>query len=197
MKNHLSFELNEDGRLALTIKTANHTDLIVAFSVALALHLLAFLLFHVDLAHFLTTTSPTPTLIVSADPSLPLVESELEEKLPIPPFLIVPPPPLPSLTLNQPHPFFDLSAYELDSKTARYLFSGGATLLNELKPLCTLKTCKAKLTFKIDNSGKIYWVNWHESTQDPKLDQEILGQLKTAKIASPSSSGIIEVEFIP
>lgn len=198
----LKFEHNNE-KLKLTVK--NRTKILTkefafALSIAFLVHFLAITLFHIDLGLFSTTREYPAALVQTSDIS-PIDSNDQENPLTIPSFLVVSPEYHPSIyeINSSPHQTsFDLSGLEVASLnqpgSSHYYLSSGNSFEKEPAPLQSKKICKAKLEFKTVN-GKIFWLDWLESTQDRKLDYQIVEALKKAELNPIASHGLIEIEF--
>lgn len=212
MKLHLQ---KKSGGVELTIKSRPPfftKDLMIAFVLALLLHLSAFFLFHIDLNSFFSSKN-SPSLLVTSDFTTKTYLDSQEESTKIPsilkinssqfpshtPFAID----LPSQKIALSSSPIDLSGFDLKvgPKKSRFYISRGHSFAEHPESLFSKKLCRAALEFKASTkTGEIFWVRWLESTQNPQLDCEILSRIKNARIQPFSDSGIalsgiIEVEF--
>lgn len=212
----LKFEQRKNSKLKLTVK--NRTKILTkefafALSIAFFVHLLAFTLFHIDLGLFSTTHEYPTAFVQGSDISAPIDSIDQEKPVIIPSFLTIATlnsPEYPSLITPGEMAFqsqgaaFDLSGLEIASLNqpgiSHFNISCGNAFQTEPAPIQSKKLCRAKLEFKATkDTGKIFWIDWIESTQDRKLDYQIQEALKTAvlqKTDDPiASHGIIEIEF--
>lgn len=212
----LKFELRKNSKIKLTVK--NRTKILTkefafALSVAFFVHFLAFFLFHIDLGLFSTTHEYPTAFVQGSDISAPIDTADHDKPLSVPPYLIFSKqntPKYPSLiqsseiALASHETTFDLSYLDLDSmnqsRISHFYLSNGHSFLKEPTRIHSKKLCRGKLEFKASKaSGKIFWLDWLESTGDRKLDDQIQAALKTAQLAETldpvASHGIIEVEF--
>ena len=211
----LKLDFKKNAKLKLTVKNRTKIltkDFIFALSIAFLVHFLAFTLFHIDLGLFSTTTE-YPTAIVQTHDSSLLIDSSNQESKPlrVPSFLIFSKqhaPNYPSLIHSNEivfhKPTLDLAHLELDTfnqaRISHFYISHGNTFQKEPTPLKSKNFCRAKVEFKASpTSGKIFWLDWIESTGDRKLDYQIQEVLKTTPIQKTlepiASHGTIEIEF--
>lgn len=212
----LKFELKKNSKLKLTVK--NRTKILTkefafALSIAFFVHFLAFTLFHIDLGLFSTTHEYPTAIVQGSDLISPIEATDQEKPLIIPPFLVFPKqsaPEYPSLMYSNEiafasyEPTFDLSHLDLGSLnlpgSSHFFLSCGNTFQKEPDTIQSKNQCRAKLDFKaIPSTGKIFWLDWVESTGNPKLDYQIQESLKTAELNKShepiASHGTIEIEF--
>lgn len=206
----LRLETDKNSKVHLTINSRTSLwtkDFLIALGIALLTHIAALTLFSVELGSFLNLNEKPVTFLVSADTMAPITSEHGDEIAEIPPFLI-----LKNLknvdreeiSFSVPSPKFDLSNLDLSDFNhpgfSYFTISQGPTFAKEPTQLQSKKICKAKLEFKAESrTGQIFWLNFIESSGDIKLDQQILNELKSAKIQSNSKTiafhGVIEVEF--
>lgn len=211
----LKLEFKKNTKLKLSVKNRTKIftkDFVFALSIAFLVHFFAFTLFHIDLGLFSTTTEYPTAIVQPSDPSLFIDSSHQESKpLPIPSFLVFSKqqtPNYPSLIHSNKialhEPSFDLAHLELDALShlnlSHFHLSCGNTFQKAPTALQSKNICRAKLAFKASPiSGKIFWLDWIESTGDRKLDYQIQEVLKASQIQKThmpiASHGIIEIEF--
>lgn len=213
----LKLEHKKNSKLKLTVKNRTKIltkDFVFALSIAFFVHFLAFTLFHIDLGLFSTTHEYPIAFVQASDPSAPIDAADLDGKpLAIPSFLAITArsaPEYPSLTpsseiaFNSHKTSFDLDGLEIallnQPSSSRFYLSGGNSFQTEPIALKSKNLCRAKLAFKANpDNGKIFWLDWVESTGDHKLDYQIQEALKQAQLKRTdepiASHGTIEIEF--
>jgi hypothetical protein len=212
----LKFELRKNSKLKLTVK--NRTRILTkefafALSIAFLVHFLAFTLFHIDLGLFSTTHEYPTAIVQGSDLSSPIDSIDQEKPLSIPSFLVFTKqsaPEYPALLYSNEiaftsyEPTFDLSHLDIASLNrpgaSHFFLSCGNTFQKEPDTIQSKNQCRAKLEFKaIPSTGKIFWLDWVESTGSAKLDYQIQEALKTAELNKSNepiaSHGTIEIEF--
>lgn len=204
----------ENNQLAFTLKRRAHLwtkDFFLALTAAFLFHILALVVFHIDLKTFLNSKSASPTLVVSSEygPEVTFSDEEnLMQKLPA--YLIIPREKTPDFSSYRELPKMafppssELVEPEWDiapkATVSRFYLARGHEFLKEPPSIQAQKIGKAILEFKADSSsGIIFWIHFLESTKDHKLDQQIVEALKQARLkpsfSELASDGIIEVEF--
>lgn len=220
----MGLKLNlKKNQIHFTIKRRNKLwtkEFLIGLGLAAFFHLMGFTLFHIDLKGFLNPDVHSIALPVSSDLQNAAISflDEEEKELEFPSYLHIPRVVFPlssSITPKRPSDEITLTASIqspmllgglelgplLTSSQAEYHLSKGHAFVKAPKSLKASKICRAKLEFKAESkTGQIFWADFIESTQDKRLDYQIIEAIKEARILSSTrdfpSEGIIEVEFL-
>lgn len=214
----LRLQRTKDAKIHLTVRSQSGLftkEFSLACFIALALHLSAFFLFKIDLGAFLSKADWPKTLEAFSDPYSSEITAFEEDPFPdsFPSFLKmqIPSPSLPAYISEPQEKAHLTSAYDLtglEQETthkkphkSHFSLSHGYLFLNAPTQLFSDRKCHARLAFRASSTtGKIYYLDWIESTHNPKLDQKIIESLKAALLKPEESpltlQGIIEIEFL-
>lgn len=194
-------------RIFLSVKPKTYSkDLILAFFIALSLHLTAFTLFQIDLGTFFSLeTSPAVTFVSTQNGRLAIFADEKQE-VEVPSYLQIERKSSPQglFTFQQEiklPPFQpDLSGLSLEDPKAlcksSWHFSKGIFHAEGLPELTCDGMRKAAFAFRLAGSS-IFWLQMLQSTGNLKLDRELEESLKKVHLTSLAKEGIVEVEFLP
>lgn len=179
-------------------------ELLLAFVIAIGVHLLFLILFKIDLG-MLSSAAPLPPATLTVQPQG--FKTTIEQNKGYSPTLAFlhttrqNPTLLPSPDIKETRAFSPRSLHR-ESYKATPLFSKGILLQKESTPLLLshYEPMRALLEFEAEpKTGKIYYIGWIEHTGNPEWDKKIETYIKGLTLQIPSSTtpyGTLDIQFI-